>query len=521
LTTDLMLIPNLLESTAGRFPNKDALWYKQEWMTYAQLETYANRLARALRKLGVKQCDRVALLYENSFYYVIAHFAIFKAGAVSVSLNTETSAQSLAYLLHDCEAKAIFAAGKYLPLLAQTEAQLSHLEHVFTDRDALAFPPGFTRLRAAAIEDLWSQGPGDPPSCEVKEADLASLVYTSGSTAKPKGVMLSHQNLVSNAQAVLQYMQLTPEDRVLCVLPFYYIYGTSLLYTHFAAGGSVVIENRFAYPNVALDTLEKTAASGFAGVPSTFAILLTKSTLRRRVFPSLRYVTQAGGAMAPALQKEVAEAFQPARLFIMYGCTEAAPRLTYLEPEALPLKWGSIGKAVPGVEVIVADERGNRLPPGKTGEIAARGPNIMMGYWKDPQATAEAIRNGWYFTGDLGREDEEGYLFVVGRSKDMIKTAGNSVSAQEIEEVLMELEGVSEAAVIGIPDAILGEGIKVFVVPKPGRALDPEAIKAKLKIRLPVFKQPAWIEVRDDLPKSVAGKVLKTILRDEACSSLG
>src|SRR6266496_4048149 len=167
----LMLIQNFLESAAGRFPNKQALWHNQEWMSYAQLETHANHLAHALRKLGVKQGDRVALLYENSFHYVIAHFAILKAGAVNVSLNTETSAQSLAYLLHDCEAKAIFAAGKYLPMLAQKEGQLSRLEHVFTDRDALAHSPAFTRIRAAAIEDLWSQGPGNPPSCEVEEKD--------------------------------------------------------------------------------------------------------------------------------------------------------------------------------------------------------------------------------------------------------------------------------------------------------------------------------------------------------------
>ena len=174
---------------------------------------------------------------------------------------------------------------------------------------------------------------------------------------------------------------------------------------------------------MALDTLQETEATGFAGVPSTFAILLSKSTLRKRTFPHLRYVAQAGGAMAPSLQKEVAEAFHPAKLFIMYGCTEAAPRLTYLDPDALPTKWGSIGRAIPDVEIVLAEE---------TGEIMARGPNIMMGYWKDPQGTAEVIRNGWYFTGDLGREDEDGFLFVVGRSKDIIKAGGNRVSAQEI-----------------------------------------------------------------------------------------
>ena len=499
-----MLIQNFLESAAARFPDKDAVWHKKEWMTYAQLEAQANRFAHGLQKLGIQRGDRVALLYENSFHYVISHFAILKSGAVNVSLNTETSAQPLEYLLRDCEVKAIIAAGKYLPMLLQMESALPDLKAVIAEREILASSPAFSHVRTVALEDLYSQGSEHPPVCETQETDLASLVYTSGSTAKPKGVMLSHRNLVSNAQAVVQYMTLTPDDRILCVLPFHYIYGTSLLYTHIAAGGSVVIENRFAYPNVALDTLQETEATGFAGVPSTFAILLAKSTVRKRVFPHLRYVAQAGGAMVPSLQKEVAEAFHPVKLFIMYGCTEAAPRLTYLDPDALPSKWGSIGKPIPGVEIMLA---------GETGEIMARGPNIMMGYWKDPQGTAEAIRDGWYFTGDLGRMDEEGFLFVVGRSKDIIKAGGNRVSAQEIEEALMEFENVSEAAVIGVPDDILGEAIKAFVVIKPGQSLNLEAMKTRLKLRLSVFKQPKWIEIRDNLPKSAAGKILKNELK--------
>ncbi len=485
-----MLIQEFLESAAARFPDKEALWHKQEWRTYSQLESRANRLAQGLIRFGIRPGERVALLWENSFHYVEAHFAILKAGAVNVSLNTETSAETLAYLLQDCEARAVFAAGKYLPLLAQIESRLPGLECVFTEREAPASFSGFARLQARAFEELESRGSDFPPSRETAETDLASLTYTSGSTAKPKGVMLSHRNLVSNALAVVQYMGLGSADRALCVLPFHYIYGTSLLYTHFAAAGSVVIENRFAYPNVALDTLEKSEATGFAGVPSTFAILMARSTVKKRVFPKLRYVAQAGGAMAPSLQQEVAETFKSARLFIMYGCTEAAPRLTYLDPEILPVKRGSIGKAIPGVDVAVLDEGGNAVRAGSVGEIAARGPNIMMGYWKDSQATAQAVRNGWYFTGDLGREDEDGCLFVVGRNRDFIKAGGNRVGAQEIEEVLMEFSAVSEAAVIGVPDPILGEAIKAFLVLREGFSLESECPEGPFK-RAAAFVQAA------------------------------
>jgi acyl-CoA synthetase (AMP-forming)/AMP-acid ligase II len=511
-----MLIQNFLEEAARRFPGQDAVGQKQAWRTYGQLEAKANGLAHALRARGVARGDRVALLYENSFQYVIAHFAILKAGAVNVSLNTETSAKTLALLLGDCEAKALAVSAKYLPLLREIEALVPHLETIVTEA-AAAHAADFSRLRILVWEDV-PEAP-DPPPSESREEDLASLVYTSGSTGQPKGVMLSHRNLVSNTQSIVAYLGLSPADRMLCVLPLHYIYGTSLLYTHFHAAGSLVLENRFAYPNVALDTLEQTEATGFAGVPSTFAILLNKSNLKKRTFPALRYVTQAGGGMAPALQKEAAEAFKPARLFIMYGSTEAAPRLTYLHPDHLPRKWGSIGKAIPGVEVRVADSQGNPLPVGETGEIAARGPNIMQGYWKDAAGTAEVIRHGWYFTGDLGREDEEGFLFVVDRAKDIIKVAGNRVSAKEIEETLMEIEAVAEAAVIGVPDPLLGEAIKAFVVTKAGSG-DVEAIRNFLKAKLPVFKQPKWIEIRSDLPKNAAGKVLKSVLRESEAARL-
>ena len=230
-------------------------------------------------------------------------------------------------------------------------------------------------------------------------------------------------------------------------------------------------------------------ATGFAGVPSTFTILLSRSNLKNLKFPRLRYVTQAGGAMAPAVQKEVAEAFAPARLFVMYGATEASARLSYLDPADLPRKWGSIGKAIANVELFVADERGRPLPAGEEGEIVARGSNLMSGYWNHPEETEKVLRNGLYYTGDIGRMDEEGFLFVVGRSKDMIKIGGNRVSAKEIEEALHEHPAIIEAAVIGVPDDVLGEAPKAFIVVKKGP-------QKNWRRNCPLFCRSTWPSTR-------------------------
>ncbi|MBN2508848.1 MAG: AMP-binding protein, partial [Spirochaetales bacterium] len=322
-------------------------------------------------------------------------------------------------------------------------------------------------------------------------------------------VMLSHLNLVSNMRSIAEYLNLSARDRIMMILPHFYIYGLSLVLTHTLVGGSIVLDNRFLYPNVILDTMKETEATGFAGVPSTFSILLSRSTLSDARFPALRYVTQAGGAMPPAVQKEVVEAFAPAQLFVMYGATEAAPRLTYVEPSMLPLKWGSIGKAIPNVEVFVADEAGNRLGTGIEGEIVARGSNITAGYWKDPEGSARVLKHGLYFTGDLGMEDADGYLYVTGRAKNILKVKGFRVSPKEIEEHLTEFDGITDAAVIGVPDEVLGEAPVAFLVTRGGIMVNSSNLKKFLQDRIASYKIPIEFIHRDDLPKNAAGKIDK------------
>lgn len=508
-----MLVSDLLAHAAQAYPDKPAVWFNGEWKTYGQLDQQANQMAAYLIRLGVQPGDRVAILLSNSFDFITSHFGALKAGAVEVALNTELDAGSLKQLLLDCEARVLITSNRFAKQWRGFLGELPDLHDLILDQ--LPSMPANQTVAAHSLAAIYQAPPAPPVRVRRIDLDLASLIYTSGSTGQPKGVMLSHLNLVSNMRSIAAYLALRSEDRMMVVLPFYYVYGRSLLYSHFLSGGSLVIDNRFAFPTTVLNSMEEHEVTGFAGVPSTFSILLKQTDLKKRRFPELRFITQAGGGMAPTLQKELVAVFPKVQLYIMYGSTEASPRLTYVEPEMLPNKWGSIGRAIPNVEVAILDEAGRRLPAGVPGQIAARGSNIMIGYWKAPEATAEVLRHGYYYTGDLGYEDQDGYIFLTGRSRDIIKVGGNRVSAKEIEDVILEIREVLEVAVIGVPDEVLGEAIKAFVV-RHQLELTEEAIKNHLGRQLPSFKLPKWIQFVESLPKNQSGKILKSVLREQA-----
>lgn len=509
-----MQVNQFLEQSAQKYPDKKAVWYKNQWRTYREIDLLANKLGNHLKDCGVGKGDRVALLVENSFDYIIGYYAILKIGAITVALNTETTSESLSYLLNDSGAIALITQTRYSKYLIPALGKTPHLRELILDKKNLKFKNSVS-CHQTLLREIYEHGSDVHPAIRTIDIDVASIVYTSGSTGKPKGVTLNHLNIVNNTRSIVKYLELTPEDRIMVVLPFYYIYGKSLLNTHFSVGGSVVIDNRFAYPNVILETMQNTQVTGFSGVPSTFMILLNRSVVRKYRFDSLRYLTQAGGAMAVNIQKEVANVFSPAKLFIMYGATEASARLSYLEPGMLTQKWGSIGKAIPNVDLFIMDEKGNKLPPGKVGEIAARGSNIMIGYWHDPEETAKVLKNGIYYTGDLGKMDEDGFFYVVGRSKDMIKVGGERISAKEVEHAILEIDGVHEVAVVGIEDEILGETMKAFIVPKNmNNGLNREVVQSILRRKLPLYKIPKHFRFCEDLPKNKSGKILKTVLKN-------
>jgi long-chain acyl-CoA synthetase len=522
-----MKVPHLvhvfLEDSAQTYPQKQALYASEKWHTFQDLNSTANKLAHLLRRLGLKKGERVAILIENSAEYVITYYAVLKAGGTTVALNTESTPDDVAFIAQDCGVRFLVASARFAqnmtappagPDARQARGWPASLERWLVWSAPHKPVAGGLIAGALALPAVLDTESDADPGVRIIDLDVASIVYTSGSTGKPRGVVLSHLNIVSNTRSIVDYLDLTEDDRIMVVLPFYYIYGKSLLNTHFSVGGSVVIDNRFMYPNVVLQTMQHQGVTGFAGVPSTFTILLRRSNLRTQKFSKLRYVTQAGGAMAPAIQKEVVEAFAPAKLFVMYGATEASARLSYVSPADLPHKWGSIGKAIPNVDLFISDPTGKPLPPGEDGEVVARGSNIMSGYWNHPEETNKVLKNGLYYTGDLGKADEDGFLFIVGRSKDMIKIGGNRVGAKEIEDALYEHPAVIEAAVIGVPDDVLGEAPKAFlVVKKDQQATIARELPSFLQSRLAVYKIPKFIEVRDSLPKNESGKIQKLKLR--------
>jgi acyl-CoA synthetase (AMP-forming)/AMP-acid ligase II len=504
----------LLENAADRRGDAVGLVHGDRQWTWAELEADANRLAHLLRARGVEPGDRVGLLADNGHAYLTSYFGILKAGAGCVSLNAGNRAATHRHLLADAGAVALVTrAAQVRRDLPEVVRDLPGLRQIVLDRANPAWELP-AHLETALAADL-AACPADRPAALGGPDDLATILYTSGSTGVPRGVTLLHRNLLANTRQILAYLELTPDDSVLVVLPFHYSFGKSLLLTHTAIGGRLVVDNRFAYPATIVDSLADQRVSGFSGVPSTYAILAARTDFLARPLPHLRYLTQAGGGMSPVLTRRVKDAFAGrARLFVMYGQTEASARLSWVPPERLEEKLGSIGIGIPGVDLEVRRPDGSVCDVDEVGEVVARGENIMQGYWRDPAETELVLRDGALHTGDLGRRDADDFIFLVDRAKNMIKAGANRVSAKEIEDVIAELAGVVEVCVVGVPDEMLGEAIEAHLVAAPGADLDEKAVLTHLHGRLALFKIPRNIRFHDDLPKSSAGKILKTVLKN-------
>jgi amino acid adenylation domain-containing protein len=509
-----MLVHEFLEDAAATRPDAPALIDGGRSTTYAELNALANRFANMLRASGVGRHDRVLIAMDNSIEFVAAYLGTMKTGAVAVPLPAGPKSDRLATAVVD---SAPTAAVIHTSTAVEVDAAhpLAKLDAVFVGgrmKPGYRLPAGWRQL-TAALEDATDA----PAPVRIVDVDLAAIIYTSGSTGEPRGVMLTHRNFVANARSIVSYLGLTGNDRVMCVLPFYYVYGLSLLHTHLAVGGCVVIDNRFVFPNVVLRAMSEQAVTGFAGVPSTFALLLHRSEIETSSLPALRYVTQAGGAMpVPRIQEWLARG-PKVPFFVMYGATEAGARLTYLDPAHLGDKLGSIGKPIPNVEILILKDDGTLGAPGEVGELVARGTNIAVGYWNNPDETREKFGPLGYRTGDLGYRDEDGFLFLVGRRHEMLKVGSHRVGAKEIEDVLNEFPGVLEVAVVAAPHELLGEVPVAFVAMRDGIVPDRDSLQAFCHARLPTHKVPAQFLIKSELPKlGSVGKIDKSLLREQA-----
>jgi long-chain acyl-CoA synthetase len=451
------------------------------------------QVARYLKnKLGEGQ--NILLISSNSRFFIKAYLSIIKSGNICVPINPSTEQSNLNYIITTTSCNQIFLSSKTkLPYEISVSNIISEsdLEEIIKlkDRSFEAFPEYFDDSRTAEI------------------------IFTSGSTGLPKGVVLSHLNIASNTDSIIKFLKLTPSDIIGVVLPFYYCYGLSLLHTHLKVGGGLVLINNFIFLGTVINDLKKYKCTGFAGVPSHFQILLRKSqTFSTTEFPDLKYVTQAGGKLHDIFIKEFIEAFPEILFFVMYGQTEATARLAYLPPELLIEKMGSIGKEIPGVSLKILNKDHIPVQVGDVGEIAAKGNNIMKGYYNDSDASDLALKDGWLLTGDLGKMDDDGFIYLVGRKKEIIKVGGRRVSPKEIEKVILSVNEVIDCVVEGIYDEILGEGIqaKVVIIDGCERIKVKEDILKKCNETLALFKIPQRISFENSIQMNSAGKKLKT-----------
>lgn len=484
-----MNVAELLERSALWHGERTALVFGDRRWTYRELDAQASSLAGGLSGLGLQPGERVGLHLPNGPEFVLAYYAAQKAGLVPLSLNVTYTAEEIRYIVGDAAASAVLTADPVARSLPVRSAMPS-VRHL---------------LNAPELATLT----GKPVRALGRDRDeTAAILYTSATTGRPKGVMLTHANVVSNAHATVHHLRMTPDDRGLCALPMFHCFGQNfILNALVAAGGLLVLQERFA-PEAFAEAVARDRITLFYAVPTMYIVLLAAG--RAHDFASVRLFFSAAAPLPTDVERRWHEVYGR-WIHQGYGLTECSPFASYNHEHAF--RPGAVGTPIENVEMKIADEAGRELPDGELGEILIKGPNVMKGYFANPPATAEAIRDGWLRSGDIGYRDADGYYFIVDRVKDMINVSGFKVFPREVEEVLFRHPAVKEAAVVGVPDPVRGEAVKAFVVLNPGAAAGPEELRELCRGAIAAYKVPETVELIDALPKNPTGKILKKELR--------
>lgn len=508
--------PDWLFFHAERSPDARAIATPAARLSYGALAGRVRALAGHLAARGAGPGSHVLLALPNTPATVVAGLAVNTLGGTSTEVTREWSAEVLCEIVTRCRVRQVVVwardARKWGAVLAERP-----IDHVWGVHSG-ALPGAFEEIMGGVPSTLLLEdGRVDPdlgtaplpPTLELSPDSPALVLFTSGSTGQPHGVVQTFRNIDANTRSIVSYLGLTAADRALITLPLSYCYGRSVLQTHLFTGGSVFLDNRMALPRIVMETLASEGCTGFAGVPLTFELIRRQVDVSTITFPRLRYVTQAGGTMAPDTIAWARTVFSPAELYVMYGQTEATARLSYLPPDRAADKAGSIGIAIPGVELRVVDEHGLELPAGEIGELVARGQNVTPGYLDEPAETAIILRDGWLWTGDLAYRDADGFFFHRGRAREILKIGGHRVSPVEIEQVIARHPEVAEAAVFGVMDPLLGEVPTAVIVCRPGKAPSEADLRRFCLERLRAYQVPVTFIPVETLPRNESGKLLR------------
>lgn len=502
-----LLVGELLSRNARKYPGKMGFKEGERSFTYAEYNFRVNKLSNALSGLGIGHGDKVAMLLFNGIEMVDCYFALAKLGAVCVPVNFRFIGTEIAYVVDNSDSVAMIFDKSFEKIIASIKDRMPKLKHfiVVPFREELPY--------ALNYDEFLSMGSGEEPNIMVNDNDVAQIMYTSGTTGKPKGAVLSHKNQLMNALSFLVERYSNPDEIYLSNLPLFHVAGIGTILHTLSRGGSIIISKEFN-PGVVAETIEKEKVTVLLMVPAMWNMLLQLPNVQKYDFSSLRACLTGAAIMPLKMKESILKNFPNMQLYDGFGQTEMSPVTTLLKPEDFLRKPTSVGKPIIGVEVRVVDDGGQDVPQGEIGEIIYRGPGMFLEYYKNPEATRQALVDGWFHSGDLVRMDEEGFVYVVDRKKDMIISGGENVYPAEVEEVLYGHEKIMEAAVIGIPSEKWGEGVHAIVVAKPGQTLTAGEVIEYCASNLAGYKKPRSVDIVDTLPRNASGKVLKTKLRE-------
>lgn len=511
-----MLVNHFLSNSQKKFPDKHALICPEGRYSYNKINEKVKKVSNLLLNTNLNKSDRVIIYLENSLESVISIFGILEAGGIFLVINPQIKSDKIKYIINDSGTKILITDNKHFNQIRDVLEKCLPLQTVIlvdnNEENNIIFKN--KTINIIPFYNLKNENQ-NKISPNIIDIDIASIIYTSGSTGFPKGVVLTHNNMVSAASSIVEYLKNTSEDIIFNVLPLSFDYGLYQVLMAFKFGGSVVLEKSFGFPHNMLNRIKEEKTTGFPIVPAIANILLRLNNLKKYNLTSLRYITNTAQKLPEKTIFGLMNAFPHVEIYSMYGLTECK-RVSYLSPEKIKIKPESVGKAMPNTEAFIVDGHGNIIDEaGVTGELVVRGSHVMLGYWNNPVETNKIIKPGnypgdkWLYTGDYFKMDEEKYIYFCGRKDDIIKTSGEKVSPKEIENILYELDGIQEAAVIGVADDIIGQAIKAVVSLKKDSKLTEEGIIQHCSNRLEKFMVPKYVEIRSHLPKTVTGKISK------------